>query len=768
MTNVPFIVVCTSCESVLEVRNPELVGQIVACPKCGSMVLIEPTNQSRQSASQPVAHAPISELPAPTPVTSATHDATHSEIISEFQHKNDAKTVGTTVAANDNVSGDANADATPVRDADVERLGPLAAELQAKFLSGETFDDWHNRRLVIVAVGTACLLLTFFAFLLFRPHPENIASPGQSPEHRQPAIGSPLPPDGIETTRTGGQSIEESESDAIQQGESPSPSSLPPADEIKVEGQPGTPGNQPDATNQQADASEPAPESKPESKSPGPLRPPTDTSGQGRTAAGQSGAAVRVTLPNDEPLNDPFGEIFDRVNNDNGANEQASPELPEAESRREAVAESDGFSGIIGNEEPPEKNAVDKPDESVTENGEVAQSEIRIEPGDKQEPVEPKSPDISERLALSITSFRVEKAPVVDVVRALSDLSGVPMQLDIDELRARGISVESPISLQMRETTVAGIIDAVLQKTRLTRRDVDGCLVFGYTDEQVNAARTVRYDLSKLASLEQNPISAEQAAKWLAELLINQPQNPKVRNATAAVDGNEIVVVGTIWLQDQAKRLLLSLYYLRGLEPESGLSPERLAPEVFGWDRVNTPLSFNLVEPMPLKQAVRLIEGHTKLRVLIDHAALLEEGLSRESTVISHVSNGTVDTVFRGMLEPLGLTYRIVEANAIEITTPRVAREKMTIEAQQYAPLPTGKTPESCAETIRQAFGGDASWNPETGGVIVIDPVSGYMLVRQSQPLQRDIRLWFGRMHNEPGRADAVDAEVNDADATER
>jgi hypothetical protein len=155
-----------------------------------------------------------------------------------------------------------------------------------------------------------------------------------------------------------------------------------------------------------------------------------------------------------------------------------------------------------------------------------------------------------------------------------------------------------------------------------------------------------------------------------------------------------------------------------------------------------------LVEPIPLKQATRLIESHTKLRIVIDHAALRDAGLSQELQMTSRVSDGTIDTVLRGMLAPLGLTYRIVEANAVEITTPHVAEQKMTTELHRYAPLADGQTPESCGEALRQAFRENTNWSPETG-VIVLDPASGYMLVRQNQPLQRAIRLWFGHQHME-------------------
>ena len=36
-----FQISCPSCESVFAVTDPELVGQIIACPKCGGMMLVE-------------------------------------------------------------------------------------------------------------------------------------------------------------------------------------------------------------------------------------------------------------------------------------------------------------------------------------------------------------------------------------------------------------------------------------------------------------------------------------------------------------------------------------------------------------------------------------------------------------------------------------------------------------------------------------------------------------------------------------------------------
>ena len=38
----PFTTQCTTCQRSLRVVSPEAIGQILSCPKCGSMVMIEP------------------------------------------------------------------------------------------------------------------------------------------------------------------------------------------------------------------------------------------------------------------------------------------------------------------------------------------------------------------------------------------------------------------------------------------------------------------------------------------------------------------------------------------------------------------------------------------------------------------------------------------------------------------------------------------------------------------------------------------------------
>ncbi len=45
----PFTIQCTTCRRTLRVIDPEAIGQILSCPKCGSMVLVQPPAESAPS-----------------------------------------------------------------------------------------------------------------------------------------------------------------------------------------------------------------------------------------------------------------------------------------------------------------------------------------------------------------------------------------------------------------------------------------------------------------------------------------------------------------------------------------------------------------------------------------------------------------------------------------------------------------------------------------------------------------------------------------------
>src|SRR5687768_15097488 len=57
-----FSITCTTCKTRLKVREESAIGQILACPKCGGMVMVRPPDGWHKDQPAPAPAAP--ELPA--------------------------------------------------------------------------------------------------------------------------------------------------------------------------------------------------------------------------------------------------------------------------------------------------------------------------------------------------------------------------------------------------------------------------------------------------------------------------------------------------------------------------------------------------------------------------------------------------------------------------------------------------------------------------------------------------------------------------------
>src|SRR5215470_3237107 len=55
----PFRITCETCRSRLKIRTPDVIGEIHACPKCGSMVQIVPPAGWNLGESSPATAAPV-------------------------------------------------------------------------------------------------------------------------------------------------------------------------------------------------------------------------------------------------------------------------------------------------------------------------------------------------------------------------------------------------------------------------------------------------------------------------------------------------------------------------------------------------------------------------------------------------------------------------------------------------------------------------------------------------------------------------------------
>ena len=357
--------------------------------------------------------------------------------------------------------------------------------------------------------------------------------------------------------------------------------------------------------------------------------------------------------------------------------------------------------------------------------------------------------DIDVKLALLISELNFNQSSLIEFVRVISRLTEIPMTLGIDEMKARSLSVSTPVSGQFSETTAGEILTKTLETLGLQWVAVDRQILIFPSDTAAEADLT--FDVSDFAE-HTDDLTPEVLAKTVQRLVAPETNVAVLSNhqLTLVQDENNRAKSQTRQ-RDEILRFLEQLRVVRQLPQKTAWTGETLAPEAFGWDRVMAPMTLNHYRPVPLSRIIAQMEATTDLTIIVDHQSLhraLTPFASVQATV--QCDRGTANDVLElslASVDLVALAYRIVDHQTLEITTTESVRqpEKMVMEVHRYE-LQADETPDDIVRSLRSAVSPDSWVAPEhpesrSGGNIVIDPPSHCLFVRQSQPAQRQIRL---------------------------
>jgi len=350
--------------------------------------------------------------------------------------------------------------------------------------------------------------------------------------------------------------------------------------------------------------------------------------------------------------------------------------------------------------------------------------------------------DVNAKLALPILELNLDQSSLIGFIRAMSRMTEIPMTLDIDEIKTRGLSVNTPVDGQFSEATVEKILTETLAtlglQWRVANRQI---LIFPTaTDETVDLS----FDVSDFVG------ESEVLADTIRKLVVPEFAI-KVLNDRLSVVSDESSLKSQHRQREEILRLLEQLRAVRQLPQKTKWTDETLAPEAFGWDQVLEPMTLHYYRAVPLSRMVAQLESLTHLTILVDHQSL-HQSLCSFALLQGAVQcdQGTVNDAIELLLasvDSVALAYRIVDHQTLEITTAESVRQpgKMVVEIHPYQ-LQEDETAEDIAQWLRSTVAPEtwATELPESkyGGNIVIDEPSSCLLVRQSQPVQRQIRLY--------------------------
>ncbi|MDR0392071.1 MAG: hypothetical protein LBH59_09200 [Planctomycetaceae bacterium] len=401
--------------------------------------------------------------------------------------------------------------------------------------------------------------------------------------------------------------------------------------------------------------------------------------------------------------------------------------------------------------------------------------------------------DIPLRLQQPILNFRYENVALVKVIRTISDLTDIPFTFDIDEMRAFGIKIDTAITGTFETNNVGAILEKILTPLNLVTIAENEQLTITVLSDKRNELVEETIDVSDIvkgtAKGEDQLVLmrlVEIIERFIdpvgfGNIIANNEQN-NIRNDNKndnkkitpqmRVVGESIFICSTRCCVDGVIRLLEQIRVLRGLPQKTEIVEENLAPEVFGWDKIDTPITLNYYQETQLSTIFDQIEKTFGILVIIDHKNLHKENLSynqlhgklRANNITLHEALDQLCSSIDGV----PITYRIVGGNIIELTTNHIAKQpnKMSVEIHRYKTTENNETPEQIIESITTIID-PASWKnftklknntnennvgnvnidldklPFDKGDIVIDRPSSCLIIRQTQPTQRQIRTWL-------------------------
>jgi hypothetical protein len=620
----PFTVICETCRARLKVRDASVIGEIHACPKCQSMVLIAPP---AGWSAQPLATVPSETLrssPDFAQVTSPSEDAA------------EAFAAAAALAARPKAeSASASNMAEPVAAASLQEASApswVTTIASAKLLVGSLLGS------MLLAGGVALTAVSdgdapeadkapsaVVAEGKFNPHASKTdgVSPGATPTRVQTAEESTLPVE-IIAAKPASEPAEEPTAPVPLESPRAEDTSAGPNEKIIVEADAG--------------ATSPAPATE---------------------------ALSGLQLQADPPLNDNSRAPvlkFDPLDFDPSQLSLAAT----------SAANNEAATGSVTEQQP---DAVDEPvaaEEAVPNGADIVQPPaeipsvtVRLGPmvRDGSEPQRTAKP-----LALRVDSFTVADMFLERFLDQVSDLAGVPITLDPAAFELSGVSPHAAVTVNASDVTLGQLLTSVLSKHRLELVEVGGKLRLALAKGDERS--TKMHDVADL--LESGATDARSIATLIEQFVLPTTWQAAGGRGKIEIDGGKLRVEQAKSVHHAIVVFCERLRLARGLRQRTDYPADRLSIDS-PYREVETLLkertTFTFLPWTRLAKVVHHWEQQSGVRILIDWSSLADEGLTPSSPIACSAVDRPWGEALDEILEPIGLAWWAIDRKTIQITT---------------------------------------------------------------------------------------------------
>jgi hypothetical protein len=685
-----FAIKCTTCQARLKVRDAAAIGQILACPKCGSMVQVAPPTGWRTPTPEEMAAA---AAPAASPAAAAAGRDTVSPGITLNmpapvfpKAAAQAPATAAPAAASASAAPSAVTAAAPSEPQDGPAPQSSGHDLVRRVVAGV-----RRQWLLVVCSPIAALAIALLAWIALRP--------GQPVDEQPPADSvaadtSATPADEALGSSGPQQSIQE-------------PAAELATDEIEPPQEIAAPENAPAETV--ADVEEAAmPPADAIADEPARQRPAAEDVAKSARVPGafdraqpgpQTAQGPNAGASNQEPA---AGEIAGATNVATAKPEAAVPAAP-ARDAREAPARDARDEGPLAQETIPEV-------------------------------------DVDARLADPLPGIEFKRISLAGFCDFLSQLSTIPITIDVDALALAGRRVNDLVTIDAQDTTVGAALDTVLAPRGLAYVVRNEQLIVTSQAPSAEGILEVKYDVT---DLEAAGFDANRLAVLVTRFVAPRSWQERGGKAGLKASQGELLVEQTPLEQRHTAVFLDKLRLARGLAAKGGLRPDEASLKS-RYNRAKANLdkevTANFSLETPLAEVLSWLGRATGTRILIDEASLAEAGQSGRAPATLVADHQPLHEVLVALLTPLRMTFRVVDEKTVQVFDKQLVPERVEFELYAVSDLLASRLdPKELLAKLREHVD-PASWTEDSGiGAMELDEAGKQLLVIQSPAAQ--IRL---------------------------
>ncbi|MCA9208488.1 MAG: hypothetical protein KDA55_09050, partial [Planctomycetales bacterium] len=339
----------------------------------------------------------------------------------------------------------------------------------------------------------------------------------------------------------------------------------------------------------------------------------------------------------------------------------------------------------------------------------------------------PQPVNVAARLADPVSGVRFEPTPLADFLQFVTDFSTIPITIQFDSLARVGKSAETPVTVKLTNTNVAGMLAAALEPHGLGFEVSDGHLLIQANDESAIAARQA-FRVADLAS-DSGELSA------LADLIrrLIRPESWGHNRVSLELEPTrkEIVVIHDTAARHQVNVLLDRLRAARGIKTQTSATHgvDVLSAREQLQKKLSTNVMANFARPTRITDILSYLGEKAELRFVVDWQSLGPLGWTPATQTSVIIQNESVEAGLTRLLNDLDLAMLPVDDRTVRITSREAAAARCLIVFHgSKRPADSEATDRRLSE-LRESLGAEL-FQPPLNGALAYAPNCDFLIAR--------------------------------------